>query len=369
MRTAVALAGAAIALAAAAPSASAELTAGAANADITPPIGTPQFAYTARSRLAGGAPHDIPLQIVADPDGGLYAKTFAASRGIHTRVRARAIVLDTGAERIALVQVDLGGIPYAMVQRVYELIPEAGIPLENIMIAATHTHASTGPIWPTDSAGYAALGGDAFDPRVFEFTAAGIARAILEANAHRVPAEVGVGKSQITDASRNRNFEPFKRNEDVPKDEEAAKEVSFDPLMTVIRVDETDGRPIGVWSNFAIHETSFGDENLLFSGDNAAYTERIVEKKLRQVAVRRGAPARRPRSVVNVWTNSNEGDISPDGGTDKIPAEPTTAEPAQDEPPRRRACNTAATRSRAPTWPDSRSRAGCCERGEGPAGR
>ena len=73
-----------------------ELTAGAANADITPPIGTPQFAYTARSRLAGGAPQDIALQIIADPDGGLYAKTFAASRGIHTRVRARAIVLDTG---------------------------------------------------------------------------------------------------------------------------------------------------------------------------------------------------------------------------------------------------------------------------------
>ena len=121
-----------------------ELTAGSATADLTPPIGTPQFAYTARSRLAGGAPQDIPLQIVADPDGGLYAKTFAASRGIHTRVRARAIVLDTGAERAALVQVDLGGIPYALVQRVYALIPEAGIPLENIMIAATHTHPRPG---------------------------------------------------------------------------------------------------------------------------------------------------------------------------------------------------------------------------------
>ena len=94
-------------------------------------------------------------------------------------MRARAIVLDTGAERAALVQVDLGGIPYALVQRVYELIPETGIPLENIMIAATHTHSSTGPIWPVDSTGYALLGGDAFDPRVFEFTAQGIARAIV----------------------------------------------------------------------------------------------------------------------------------------------------------------------------------------------
>ncbi len=319
-------------LLAAAP-ARAELTAGAANADITPPIGTPMFAYTARSRIAGGAPHEIPLQIVADPDGGLYAKSFAASRGIHTRVRARAIVLDTGTERVALVQVDLGGIPYALVQRVYELIPDAGIPLENIMIAATHTHSSTGPIWPTDSTGYAALGGDAFDPRVFEFTATGVARAIGVANMHRVPAKIGVGEALVTDASRNRSFEPFVHNVDVPKDEAAAKEASIDPVLTVLRVDETDGRPLGVWSNFAVHETSFGDENLLFSGDNAAYTERIVEQAIRRRARRLGIPARRPGSVVNVWTNASEGDISPDGGTDKVPAEPGTVQPAQDEPP------------------------------------
>ena len=308
----------------------AELTAGAANADITPPIGTPQFAYTARSRAF--APHEIPLQIVADPDGGLYAKSFAASRGIHTRVRARAIVLDTGTERVALVQTDLGGIPYAMVQRVYELIPESGIPLENIQIAATHTHSSTGPIWPTDSTGYAALGGDAYDGRVFEFTAQGIARSIAVANSYRAPAKVGIATTNVTNASRNRNFEPFKKNTDVPKDPEAAKEASIDPVVTVVRVDEADGRPIGVWSNFAIHETSFGDENLLFSGDNAAYTERIVEAEIRRDARKRKKPPRRAETVVNVWTNSNEGDISPDGGADKVPAEPMQAQPSQEAP-------------------------------------
>ena len=332
-RAGAALAAAAVAALVAAPAARAELTAGAANADITPPVGTPQFAYTARSRLAGGAPQDIPLQIVADPDGGLYAKTFAASRGIHTRVRARAIVLDNGAERAALVQVDLGGIPYALVQRVHELIPEAGIPPENIMIAATHTHSSTGPIWPTDSAGYAVLGGDLFDSRIFEFTARGIARAIVVANSYRAPAKLGIASTRVTDASRNRNFEPFLRNEDVPEDEAAARAASIDPVLTVIRVDEADGRPIGVWSNFAIHETSFGDENLLMSGDNAAFTERIVEDAIRADARKRGTPARRPETVVNVWTNSNEGDISPDGSTEKVPAETPPAQTAQEEEP------------------------------------
>ena len=310
----------------------AELQAGAANADLTPPIGTPMFAYTARSNIAGGRPEELALQVVADPDSGLYAKTFAASRGIHIRPRARTLILDTGEQKVALVQVDLGGIPYALVQRVEQLIGEAGIPIENVLIAATHTHSSTGPIWPTESTGYALLGGDAFDPRVFDHTARAIARSIVVANSYRVPAKLGIATTRITDASRNRNFEPFLKNEDIPKDEKAAREASIDPQMTVIRVDEADGRPIGVWSNFAIHTTSFGDENLLFSGDNAGFTERIVERAIRDDARRRGKPARRPEAVVNVWTNSNEGDISPDGGTDKLETPPTPPGTDEGEP-------------------------------------
>src|SRR6185436_16755842 len=57
-------------------------------------------------------------------------------------------------------------------------------------------------------------------------------------------------------------------------------------------------------------------------------TERIVEGKIRAAARRHGTPARRPGAVVNVWTNSNEGDISPDGGTDKVPAATTAQEAA-----------------------------------------
>ena len=56
----------------------------------------------------------------------------------------------------------------------------------------------------------------------------------------------------------------------MPADEAAARAVSIDPSVTVVRVDATDGRPLGAWSNFAVHPTSFGDDNLLFSGDNAA---------------------------------------------------------------------------------------------------
>jgi neutral ceramidase len=292
--------------------ASAGLKAGASRADITPPVGTPMFAYTARSAVAGGHV-DRPMQIVADPDHRSYAKSFVPSKGVHTRLRARAIVLEQDGTKYALVQVDLGGIPYALTQDVAKRIAPLGIKPENLLISATHTHSGTGPIWPADNGGYQALGGDFFDPRVFAMTSMGIEEAITRADRAKRDAKLGIGTTAVRDASRNRNFTPFRRNQDVPQDEAGARAVSIDPTMTVLRVDDTSGRPLAVWSNFAVHQTSFGDENLLFSGDNASFTERIVEDELR----RRGGVG----DVVNVWTNGAEGDVSPNGGPSAIGGE------------------------------------------------
>ncbi len=295
-----------------------KLRAGAASSDITPPIGTPMFAYTARSNIAD-PPTDLDkaLQIIGDPDTNLYAKTFEPSEGIHTRVRARALVVEQAGRKFAMVQADLGGLPFALTQEVVSRIEETGIPAERLMISATHTHASTGPIWPLDSTGYAALGGDAFDPRIFELTAEGIAEAIRDADARLEPAKLGVGSSSLTNASRNREFDTFRRNPEAPADEAAARAASIDEKLWVVRADSRDGRPLAVWSNFAIHPTSFGDDNLLFSGDNAAAAERIAEDQIEQEAADAGRPIRPDRELVNVWTNGNQGDISPNGDADR----------------------------------------------------
>lgn len=292
------------------------IRAGAASADITPPIGTPMFAYTGRSGVAnpGNGPA-LALQLVADPDSGHYARTFVASRGIHTRVRARAIVLATDAGKFALVQADLGGLPYDLTHAVLDRIRDTGLAADRVLISATHTHSSTGPIWPGGSQGYAALGGDLFDARVFALTADGVSEAIIRADARLAPARVGIGSTDVHGASRNRNLEPFARNADVPSDPQRRQAASIDPTLTVLRVDAADGSPLGVWSNFAVHQTSFGAGNLLFSGDNAAFTERIVERTVARVSAARGrAPS---GEVVNVWTNGAEGDVSPNGDPDE----------------------------------------------------
>src|SRR3954452_12047907 len=280
-----------------------KLEAGAAVADITGRVGTPMFAYTARSYLFSPDPNKTQqraLQMLADPDTGLYAKTFEPSVGIHTRLLARAIVLRKGTQKYALAQADLGGLPYSLVQEVASRIKATGIDAQHILLSATHSHSSVGAIWPADNNGYAFVGGDAFDPRVFDSTAQGIAEAIIAANSKLRPARVGIGSDAAPGASSNRSFEAFLRNVDVPKDPEAARKASVDPTVTVLRVDTAKGKPMALWSNFAVHPTSFGDGNLLFSGDNAGVAARLAEKAI-------------GRGVVDVWTNGAQGDISPAG--------------------------------------------------------
>src|SRR3954466_4325737 len=295
LRTA-ALVAASLSLLGAAPAA-AQLRAGAASADITAPVGTPMFAYTARSRIASPDKNADAVDVLSDPDTNLYAKSFVASKGIHTRILSRALVLQQGKTKLALVQADLGGLPYALTQSVLDPIRSTGIDGDHLLLSATHTHSSTGPIWPADNTGYAGLGGDFFDPRIFELTAKGIADAIIAADKARRPAKLGTATVQVTNASRNRESEPFQTNKDLAQFPQTVNQ-----NLTVLRVDGKDRAPIALWSNFAIHPTSFGDGNLNFSGDNAAVTERLVEKAT---------------GAVEVWTNGNEGDTSPNGDPSK----------------------------------------------------
>jgi neutral ceramidase len=293
------------------------IRAGAADADATPPVGTPMFAYTARSQIFGPDPNHA-LQVIADPDENAYAKTFVPSQGIHTRIRARAIVIEAGGKKSALAMVDLGGHPYTFNQAVAARVEQLGIPHERLFLSSTHTHSSSGAIWSADNSGYAFVGGDAYDPRVFEMIASGVAEAITEANRRLQPARIGVGAATLKGASSNREHDAFKLNSaDATPEEKASNREAVDHQVTAIRVDDANGRPLGVWSNFAIHPTSLGDENLLFSGDNVATAERLVEEEMLRDITAQGLPAS-PRPV-NVWTNGTEGDVTENDDPERDP--------------------------------------------------
>ena len=107
------------------------LKAGAATADITPPIGYAMWGY--------GARHDAPSVGVLDP------------------LKARALVLSTGRESIALVSLDLGRSPTRQSTDTIRSRVKAAVGIEHLFLVASHTH--HGPVlelddWPTPKSSY-----------------------------------------------------------------------------------------------------------------------------------------------------------------------------------------------------------------------
>ena len=66
-------------------------------------------------------------------------------------------------------------------------------------------------------------------------------------------------------ASINRSPVPYLEN---PAEERALYGENVDEQMLLLRIDGTDGRPIGMINWFAVHPTSLGNTCRLVSGDN-----------------------------------------------------------------------------------------------------
>ena len=92
----------------------------------------------AQTLRVGAARIDItPAADPANPPSGKYA---------HERLYLRAIVLDNGAARTALVGADQG----MLMENIWaaaakQIAAELNCPVENIMLSVTHTHSAWGP--------------------------------------------------------------------------------------------------------------------------------------------------------------------------------------------------------------------------------
>src|SRR5208337_2289212 len=86
----------------------------------------------------GAARVDItPPANPAHPPSGKYA---------HEKLYVRAIVLDNGSARAALIGADQGGLSEVIWQAASKQVAsELNCPVENIVMSATHTHSGWGP--------------------------------------------------------------------------------------------------------------------------------------------------------------------------------------------------------------------------------
>jgi hypothetical protein len=255
------------------------LSAGVATVDITPPVGVPLGGF-------GEGPRRLDFP---DLDPFDWNTLFAESKGVRDPIYAKALVLDDGEDRLAIVTLDLVGCGAQAVDKVFRHLRArgTGIPLENILVCASHTHSGPGTLSPLHFWEIAAM--DFYQPQIADEVVNGIARAILEAEAALEPARLGLGTDRLRGITKNRRagVSPVYTRD------------SIDDELAVFRIDRTDGSPLATLYNFAIH-------GLVMWWDNMDYSADIMGDASRYIAAGGGGTA--------LFVNGAEGDINPDVG-------------------------------------------------------
>jgi hypothetical protein len=220
------------------------LKAGVAKVEITPPLGQRLWGYAARTKPAEG---------VLDP------------------LWARILVLEAGAQRVAIVALDLGR-PFgpASLARLRSSV-EKSCGIGYVLVAASHTH--SGPVIKDE---YPPQETPLWESAAIERIAQAIAAAHERAEAARVG--TGYGAAYVAHNRRRVNADGsiswFDRNlTRIPTS-------PVDPTVSVLRVDASDGRPMAILVNAACHPVILGPDNLQYSADFPAILTRRVEHEL-----------------------------------------------------------------------------------------
>lgn len=212
----------------------------------------------------GAARLDITLPSdPANPPSGKYA---------HEKLYVRAIVLDTGATRSALIGADQGGLSEEIWQAASKQVAsELKCPVENVLMSATHTHSGWGP------GGFRALTDrNAPPPPII----GQIVDAVRKAKAALQPARLGFGSgSSYLNVNRDAidsetHLWTQAANLDGPSDKTVA----------VVEFLGANGEPIAVYMNYAMHPVN-GFLSGFTSADFAGAASRYVEEAFRDKAV------------------------------------------------------------------------------------
>lgn len=281
------------------------LRAGAAIGDITPELG---------SMIVGGF-NPVPAKHVHDP------------------LQVRALVLDDGRQRLAVVVCDNIGLPREVCDEAKRLTREqSGLEPGRILIAATHTHSgvtagvetSIGPNLGRSPADLAAYQG---------FVARRIADTIQRAIHQLEPARIGWGSGAEPTQVFNRRWhvseEALRRNPfggvDQVRMNPPAGSPSLvrpagpvDPEIPVVAVQSTEGRPIALLMVYSLHYVGGVPAGVISADYFAATCARLSERIMAGQAPPPGSPP-----FVAMLANGTSGDINNvDGRTKRAPRPP-----------------------------------------------
>lgn len=248
------------------------------------------------------------MSVISPPIGYSINGNFqdGKARHIHDDTHAKSIVIDNGVTTIAFVVSDL-----CMVYR--ETLDKAkakankftGIPVENMMMSATHTHS-----------GGTACGVFQSEPEPFylDFLSERIADAVIRAYNNRVPALIGWGKGSEPSQVFNRRWymtsdegmvNPFGGKDKVRMNPglKNLKEPAgpTDPEVSVLSIKAVTGEPIAVLANYSLHYVGGTNSNEISADYFGMYSNRMKQ------LVGEGL---KDKPFVAIMSNGTSGDIN-----------------------------------------------------------
>ncbi len=222
---------------------SAELLAGTANVDVTPPVGGTMYGYGARGANV--------------------------STGVHDPLYAKAIVLDDGTTKLAIVTLDLGAIS-AENTAIIRAKVESATAIEHVLLVAAHTHSAPRAVkdFPSAEASWVQEANQK------------IANAIIEAAGNLQPARVGVGWGEAKEGHNRRMITTDGKVIMLWGNRDRIFTQPVDYSLAVMRVETPDAETIANLVNFACHPVVLGPENLEISADYVGVLTKTVEAAL-----------------------------------------------------------------------------------------
>jgi hypothetical protein len=186
--------------------------------------------------------------------------------GVHDEVYARAMLIDDGVQRVALIVLEVTAVPRAN-EITQAVAQQLGISSENVMIAATHTHSV--PLFS-----YSGGVTNPREEREIQRLKQGAVQAAQQAAASLGPARIAFARGQAW--------------VNVNNGEQSGSKTGYDPVgpsdksLDVLRFTSLDDEPIALLVNYASHaEVMFRsvtkNEGYEVSGDLPGAVSRLLE--------------------------------------------------------------------------------------------
>lgn len=217
-------------------------------------LGAEKSAFRAGAFAVDITPAEFPVIV----NGGFLDRIATEA---HDRLYARAIVMEQGAVRIAIVVADSCMMPRNLLDHAKDIAAaRTGIPVERMLISATHTHSAP--------AAMGCLGSDA-DEKYASSLAERLAAAIEGAAQRVVPARAGwtvIDDFEHTHTRRwilrpdrmktdpfgartvRANMHPGYENPDA-----IAPSGPVDPAISMLSLQSVDGKPLALLANYSMH--------------------------------------------------------------------------------------------------------------------